>query len=172
MLAIEAEQHPLRATGLDLLREQALVDATAVVARVEALCEILGELVELHGGPLHAALLRRQQVTGRDAVRPRAERRVAPERRKAGDELDEDLLARLLREPDRTQRELLGIHHEGRDVVARRRDRDRQGMGVHCRSSSPLEELLACLDTREPWIVTAALARARRVAYTNTLMVV
>jgi hypothetical protein len=108
VLAIQAQQHGLRAADLDLLGEQRLVDALRVVRLVEPAGEVLAELVEAHRLALGATAPRGEQVVDGDAVGPRREPGVAAERAQARDELDQDLLRGVLGVggmPEHAQRE-------------------------------------------------------------------
>jgi hypothetical protein len=97
VLAIQAQEHRLRAAHLDLLGEEALVDLARVVWLVEAPREILAEGVEGHRLALGAPAARREQVVDRHTVGPGLKRGVAAEAVQPGDELDHDLLRRVLR---------------------------------------------------------------------------
>jgi hypothetical protein len=93
MVAIEAGQHGQRASTLDLFDEHRV----GLRLRGQAVEEIRAEAIECQRQCLHAAALPIEQMADGDAVRPRANRRLAAERGEPRHDLDENFLCDIFR---------------------------------------------------------------------------
>ena len=100
LLPIQAQQHPLRALQFHLAHQQRLIRTRlARLSRsnsqpgIDALRQLLKALRMLAG----TLLARRQQVVHSDAIGPGRKRTLAAKRRKAGYDLQQNLLHRILR---------------------------------------------------------------------------
>ena len=160
VVAIQTEQHPVRAPELDLLEEEALVDRGLTDARgvgqalIELPAEPLeGEVLRLDPGPA-----RRREVVAGDSVHPRQDRAVATEGAEVGDDADQDLLRRVprvLRVPEHPEGEAVDAVLDPADQLV-----EREGVPLPCaRDQRPERRVVA--EVRHGYRVSR---RARSVA--------
>ena len=143
MVAIEAQQHRLRTSDLDLGAQDGLLLGFEVVGgrRLEAAQQVLGELVESQRR-LGASPLEVQQTADRHPIDPGAEAGSPLEGPEVGDDADQYLLGRILGVggvPQHANRHAVHIVLDasdepvegGRVAVDGARDQGLQGWGLH-----------------------------------------
>ena len=120
MLTIQARQQRVGAGELHLAFEDRRVTRRARPAR-QTIEQVSGERVERRLHSFDAALRSIEQMVDSDAMHPRRERRIPPERRQACDDPDQDLLGGIFgvgRPGRHTQRQPIDtISHRHHEVV-------------------------------------------------------